>query len=229
MSIRAAVDRITWATTQAYDRSGMTLTIHHDLADFAAAKIAARGLPTSPCFQSGDGLWIAGRDRNGDIGHLQAIVFCALRSVHDELTDPSLRYAACDTAEPIVAVDCDLQGEIRGRLAYHGEMWLRPDFRRRNLAGPLGNLAIVSAYAKWRPDLIWGLIIPSRANAGYTTKVVAHRHWGPGVRWLARDGNEVLRESVCWLNGTEIEKTIRALDVTGDRENRAGKILADVH
>jgi hypothetical protein len=65
--------------------------------------------------------------------------------------------------------------EVRGRVAYSGAAWVRPDYRGRALALVLPRLAKAYAFTRWRPDFIvsWmteatykrGLI----AHVGYTT------------------------------------------------------------
>ncbi len=216
------------ALIDAYAGEGITVEIHTELEGYREAKLQARGIRIPPCYETGDGLWVVGRDRKGDICHLQATVLNPSGSLMMELGPMALDYADCGDHEPIVRSERLVERELTGLLVYHGEMWLRRDWRGRYLAGSLGKLAVIASYRKWRMDYVWGLVLPSRANPGYM-QVVGHKHWGPGVRWFQEDGSEVLNEYVCWLGRRELEKTIRALALVCDRQQSAGEVISHVY
>ncbi|MQX98055.1 hypothetical protein GHK03_18490 [Sinorhizobium medicae] len=200
-------------------RSGLHLTMGDDFEEYVGITSRLPGkLPTYPNFRPdcsdlppGNAFWIIGRDREGRVAHVQAMrlddlsntnIAEHLESLRACFTDPNVKAgpdSSCISSAPTAR-------QITGLVAYHGDIWLREDFRGRGLATLIGRIAFGLAWAKWAPDFIYALVAGwnvekgvvdrygylHRERHGSVLRLPAHRidddDW---LVWLTRD--ELLR------------------------------------
>lgn len=77
-----------------------------------------------------------------------------LRSLRVFYEDPAPRIASGESIE----VEAPTASRIRGRVAYGGAVWVRPDFRGRGLAALLPRISRAYAYSRWDTAWTWGLV-----------------------------------------------------------------------
>lgn len=150
---------------------GLHITMGDDFEEYVGITSRLPGKsPTYPSFRPdcsdlppGKAFWIVGRDREGSVAHVQAMrldhlsktdVAEHLESLRAWFTDPILK------AGPGSSSRCDAPTarSISGLVAYHGDIWLREDYRGRGLATFIGRIAFGLAWAKWAPDFIYALV-----------------------------------------------------------------------
>jgi hypothetical protein len=60
---------------------------------------------------------------------------------------------------------------IRGRLVYHGELWIDRTIRNRRIVEQFGRLGMLLALIRWNPDAIWALASQSMATHGHLNRM----------------------------------------------------------
>lgn len=165
-------------------KSGLQIAMGENFEEYVRITSRIPGKPpTTPHFRPdcsavlpGKAFWIIGRDREGRVAHVQAMRLDDLSntnlaehlgSLKACFEDPDLKAgssSSCSCTAPTAHT-------ITGLIAYHGDIWLREDFRGRDLASFIGRIAFGLAWAKWSPDFIYALV------AGWNIeKGVVHRY-----------------------------------------------------
>lgn len=165
----------------------------------------------SHCDVSGkNAFWIEGLCPNGEVAHVQAVRY-------DDLEDRSLCQHWIDNSYLFTppGVDVDLRHSrfdsapasrtIRGGTCYHGELWIRKDYRGLHLASKLANLAMLLANARFQPDYLYCLIPPKVVRTGLSVRN-GYLHLHPhGIRWSLSETRETYDEYLVWMTGDELD------------------------
>jgi len=119
-----------------------------------------------------------------------------LRSMRVFYEDPAPHIAAGESVE----VSAPSAPHIRGRVAYGGAVWVRPDCRGKGLAALLPRISRAYAYSRWDNAYTWGMVEPRihargliRANGPYEVEEsilmrLAFRGELPALlMWMGRD------------------------------------------
>ncbi|WP_156958952.1 hypothetical protein [Labrenzia sp. DG1229] len=122
-------------------------------------------------------------------------------------------------------------GLTGGPFVYVGEGHVREDMRGSNFLGHLQRLLILSAYWRWRPNLIYGFMEPRMIKRKY------HTTWGysfahpSGVIWKKRPKMEVWRDP--YFVGLASEGICRlaedALEVGSSQRRANNKTETNIH
>ncbi|BCG82918.1 MULTISPECIES: hypothetical protein [unclassified Mesorhizobium] len=203
-------------------RSGLHITMGDDFEQYVGITDRLPGkAPTYPNFRPdcsflppGKAFWIIGRDPEGRVAHVQAMRFDHLyntnlaehlRSLRACFADPKLK------AVPGSSSRCHAPSapSITGLVAYHGDIWLREDFRGRGLATFIGRIAFGLAWAKWSPDFIYALVAGWNIEKGIVDRYgYVHREPHGSILHLPAQGiND--DEWLVWLTRDELLKTLR--------------------
>ncbi len=78
---------------------------------------------------------------------------------------------------------------MRGRIVYHGNLWLRKDARGQGLAEALTQLGFLISLLKWSPDYLYGLMAARNAMKGFGIRVGYRRFAPRGTHWVQAPGH----------------------------------------
>ncbi|QDG77485.1 hypothetical protein FJ695_17315 [Labrenzia sp. PHM005] len=78
---------------------------------------------------------------------------------------------------------------LRGKIVYHGNLWLRRDIRGKGLAEPLTQLGFLVSLLKWSPDYLYGLMAAKAAEKGFGIRVGYRRFVPRGTHWIVAPGH----------------------------------------
>jgi hypothetical protein len=110
---------------------------------------------------------------------------------------------------------------IRGRLVYHGELWLDPHIRNRNVLNAFARLGIILSYVKWNADAVWALASQQMATHGHAHRM-GYSHVESGfLKWdWAPEGNP-LAEYLLLSERHGIEHIISEVNLSHTNETEA--------
>ncbi|MTI46090.1 hypothetical protein E1178_21030 [Roseibium hamelinense] len=74
---------------------------------------------------------------------------------------------------------------LRGRIVYHGNLWLRSDMRGKGLAEALTQMGFLVSLLKWSPDYLYGLMAAKSALKGFGLRVGYRRFAPRGTHWVS--------------------------------------------
>ncbi len=115
-----------------------------------------------------EGVWFMCVDRRGNHIANQALRFEDLRGV-------SLTTALKRRLQRIhggVAVQSHpVLDNFTGRVAYHGDVWIRREYRKQKLAPVFGRILQAYAFLKFDPEIVYGLMIEDLVRSGYCARL----------------------------------------------------------
>lgn len=104
-----------------------------------------------------------------------------------------------------------------GVVVYHGELWIAPDFRRRQLMEPFSRLGVLLSYIRWHPQAIWALNSEKMVMQGKMTQMgYAHQERG-FLRWRFLPGSAEQSEWLSIADRSSIEQLIGEMTFTQSR------------
>jgi hypothetical protein len=130
--------------------------------------------------------WIAGEDEHGEMVMTQAgrVYDWPTTTLEDELR---LMFFGGRDFGQVCRVTTDAARSITGVVFYGGALWLRPDFRKRLLAGLPGRVGRAYAAARWPVDWAISFMAPALAAKGHAARCgYQHTDYGvqfPGSPW----------------------------------------------
>lgn len=206
-------------------RTGLRLTYGQDFSAFRD-KLKGQPLrhPINPAFDpecchlpDGDGFWIIGHDRKGEIAHSQAIKLLQLdggtfeQHLNRRLWDFRTAGYRFDRQKCHWLLTPEARN-IAGTVTYHGELWLKggPDgFRGGSLVILLTRLMLLKAYLKFDPDFMTGLQSPMSSCRGLGVREGYLRSEQRTIVW-ALEGSDAFEEDwLVWMSREEAEFNLR--------------------
>jgi hypothetical protein len=215
--------KIISALVQELEQLGFAAHMDESLAAFAAAKMQVRNEKPSPFFDPAVNIaddsrffWMNLCDHSGATVGLQAF---RIDSVDSSLADwgPSYtiglymrRQEVLVPLHPSPPRGC-IAERIKGKLVYHGELWIDRALRNRRIVEVFGRLGLLLSLLRWNPDAIWALAGQSmathghlnRMGFGYLERGFFRWQWGgdgiDAVEWVAiaeRSGLESMIEEM---------------------------------
>jgi GNAT superfamily N-acetyltransferase len=130
--------------------------------------------------------WISGEDEHGDIVVTQAgrVYYWPESTLEEEAR--LMFYGDREQGQRCIVTAADAR-KISGVVFYGGSVWVRPDFRGRQLSQLLPRLGRAYAVARWPID--WGIslvapvLVEKKVAAGYGYKHVSYSISYPGSPW----------------------------------------------
>lgn len=213
------VSRFLRVYDEAAAQKGIKLSVGFDFHEYVSITRATptKG-PTYPNFRPdcspikpGEGYWIVGVDQNGEVALLSAARLYDLPNSDfaEHLQSLKAFYAEpAKRAHPKDRCICTAPSakKITGKVAYHGDTWVRRDFRgRQGTPKIIGGILHGVTYSMWAPDFVCGLI----ARWTLEKNVYEEKHYEPGGSILQLiDENIADDDYIFWLTGEELRNEV---------------------
>lgn len=202
--------------------SGLTIEESADFTTFEAAALASEDRYLMEDFSTrffdlhaGNAFWIGVKDAAGGIASLQAAKMDELRDrplaafwqqqQRRIFVDPAggdTRLGEFHAAEAF---------ELRGRIVYHGNLWLRRDLRGRGLAEKLTQMGFLVALLKWQPDWLYGLMAEANALKGFGLRVGYRRFAPRGTHWIVPPAHIRPDDWLVWSSRADLVTLARGI------------------
>ena len=178
-----AAARVVHALYQQANQIGVRIETSADFDAFAALRKTVRSEAVSPFFDPAvtelepqKGFWTVGYDTSNNVVSLQAF---RLDVIDTSLADWALGFVIgiyVKRGELIIPSKIrppknSITERIKGRVAYHGEIWISKEVRNRHAVEIIPLLGMMLATIKWNPDAIWGIVEDSMATKGFVTRI----------------------------------------------------------
>lgn len=151
-----------------------------------------------------NGFWIVGWNENGELIHTQAmrlIDLCGM-TLSCYLTGQYSDF-------PPAGIDLDFAKShynpgpsarrIKGKVCYHGDLWLSSDYRGTGLVNILARLALASCHLRWAPEYIIGFMIRNISFRGLAERE-GYMHSEPGALfWHLADSEKFYEAFMVWM------------------------------
>ncbi|SFV15008.1 hypothetical protein [Bradyrhizobium arachidis] len=174
---------------------------------------------TSP-IKSGEGYWIAGLDRRNDVAILAAARLYDLSYTNFAAHLQSLNafYAEPDKhAHPQDRCVCTAPSakKITGKVAYHGDFWIRKDFRGQGISKMSARIAHLVSFILWKPDFLCGLVPSWSVEKGIVTEY-GYEHLEKGGSILRLVKEDIVDDDwLIWRTGEKLRSQFdRRCDLT---------------
>lgn len=175
---------------------------------------------TSPIFRpdrspiaSEEGFWVVGRDNGNEVVVLEAVRLYDLSSSSfaEHLESLKAFYRSpTQHAHPHDKCVCIAEGAKRmtGKVAYHGDVWVRRDYRGIGMTSILAGIAFGVSFAMWSPDFVCALVAHWTIDKGVVSRYgYAHQERGGSALRLVEEGI-VDDDWLVWLTGEELRSRI---------------------
>lgn len=206
---------------RAYDESaaqkGIELSIGFDFHEYVSiTQSLPTKKPTYPNFRpdrspikSGEGYWMIGVDKNREVALVEAARLYDLSYSNFAEHLESLKAFYADPtvhAHPQDRCTCTAPSakKIAGRVAYHGDFWLRKDFRGQGMPAIMAAVLRGVSFAMWTPDFVVGLAERWLLHKGVLAQYGhTHHEHGGSILHLVEE-NIVDDDLLVWLTAEEL-------------------------
>lgn len=215
------VSRFLQSLDDAAAERGIEISIGFDFEKYVSITAATpTKKPTYPNFRPdrspislGYGYWIVGLDKDNAVALFDAARLYDLS--HSNLAEhlESLRafYANPTThAHPQDRCTCTAPSakRIAGKVAYHGDLWVRPDLRGKGLAKITAGIAHGVSFAMWAPDFVCSLVGRWSLDKGLVSQYEMLHH-EPGGSILQLVEEDIVDDDwLIWLTGEELRHQV---------------------
>jgi hypothetical protein len=208
-------------------QKGITLSIGFDFHKYVSI---TQTLPTKrrtyPNFRPdrspielGEGYWMIGVDEDNEVALVEAARLYDLSNSNfaEHLQSLKAFYADPDIhAHPQDRCTCTAPSakKISGRVAYHGDFWLRRDFRGQGIPKIMAAVLRGVSFAMWAPDFVCGLAARWTLDKGVLAQY-GHTHHEPGGSMLQLVEEDIVDDDLLvWLTGAELRSLVDRPDRT---------------
>lgn len=202
---------------EAVARKGIELLVGFDFHEYVTiTQTTPTKGPTYPNFRPdrslinpGEGYWIAGVDGKNEIAILAAARLYVLphsnfaehlESLKAFYADPTIH------AHPQDCCTCKAPSakNITGKIAYHGDYWVRRDFRGKGLSEITARITHGLSFAMWAPDFLCALVARWSFDKGLVAQY-GYEHHEPGGSMLRLVKDNVADDDwLIWRTGEEL-------------------------
>lgn len=144
-----------------------------------------------------DGMWFCGR-RGGDIVKVHAMRRESLTGVcladYWNLQLPRIHGGKVGERH------CPGARQIGGLVVYHGDLYVKPELRRNNIASLSSQLSLALALIKWAPDYFYCFVSPRACRRGFHINY-GYSHAQPrAVDWIECPEGIRPDDWLCWTS-----------------------------
>ena len=203
--------------------NGYEVAASSDMKKLDTAKLNARGYRVGPMhdaevcnFSDERAFWLELKDSDGTCVGLQAF---RMDQINTSLADwlPNYMIGVYMRRQEMMVPSHSnaplgsVAESLRGKLVYHGELWLAKHVKARNVFDVFTRLGLFLSVLKWNPDAIWALTSEQMARhghlgrIGYTTVERGILRW----QWASRDVDPV--EYLALVDQTAIENIVEEM------------------
>jgi hypothetical protein len=187
---------------------GYSVSISSDLEELETTKLQAREKSLTPLFaptvsglSKDRAFWMKLTSENGRTFGMQAFRYDYVDSSLSDWGPTYLMGLYMRTKELLVPTfettpANSIAERIRGKLIYHGELWIDAHARNRKLLDTFSRLGIILSILKWNPDAVWALTAEKMALHGNPTRMGYSTVEGGFLRWDWAPNDNPLKE---WL------------------------------
>ncbi|MEH6632009.1 MAG: hypothetical protein V7776_14360 [Halopseudomonas aestusnigri] len=94
---------------------------------------------------------------------------------------------------------------IKGRVIFHGDVWVDKSCARKNLAGLMSRIALSTALLKWMPDYVYGFMDERLCLSGFALKE-GYFHCEPvGSHWAEQPREINPNDWLVWMDRLDLE------------------------
>ncbi|MCP3419865.1 hypothetical protein NLM16_37750 [Bradyrhizobium brasilense] len=98
--------------------------------------------------------------------------------------------------------------KISGKVAYHGDFWLRRDFRGLGMPKIMAAILRGVSFAMWAPDFVCGLAARWTLDKGVLAQY-GHTHYEAGGSMLQLVKEDIVDDDLLvWLTGEELRSLV---------------------
>ncbi|MGY3573018.1 hypothetical protein [Bradyrhizobium sp. USDA 4504] len=164
----------------------------------------------------GEGYWMMGVDPNNQVALLEAARLYDLsygnfaehlESLKAFYADPTLYSRPqdrCTCTAPSAKI-------MTGKVAYHGDRWIRKDFRGKGVSKIMAGIARGVSFAMWMPDFLCALVSRRRLEKG---SLYGYAHYEPGGSILRLIEEGIVDDDwLIWLTGEELRSLVDRNDL----------------
>lgn len=102
--------------------------------------------------------------------------------------------------------------QMTGKVVYHGDRWVRRDFRGQGVTKIMTGIARGASLAMWAPDFLCALVSSRRLDRG---RVYGYAHYEPGGAKLQLLAEGVVDDDwLVWLTGEELRSLVDRQDMS---------------
>ncbi|MGY4157917.1 hypothetical protein ACVINW_003759 [Bradyrhizobium sp. USDA 4461] len=212
------VSRLLQVYDAAATQRGIRLSTGFDFQEYVAiTRATPTKPPTYPNFRPdrspikpGEGYWITGVDRKNEVAVLQAARLYDLSHSNFAEHLQSLKAFYADPvmhAHPQDRCTCTAPSakKMTGKIAYHGDTWIRGDLRGQGIPKIIGGIARGMSFAMWAPDFICGLVAPWTVEKG-VYDVTHHEPGGSKLQLIEEDIAE--DDWLVWITHEELRSEV---------------------
>ncbi|WP_342723821.1 hypothetical protein AAFG07_32645 [Bradyrhizobium sp. B097] len=169
--------------------------------------------PDRSPIKSGEGYWMIGIDKDNAVALVQAARLYDLSGTNFAEHLESLKAFYADPtihAHPDDRCTCTAPSakEISGRVAYHGDFWLREDFRGQGVPKIMAAVLRGISFAMWAPDFLCGLAAQWTLDKGVLAQY-GHTHHEAGGAILRLVAEDIADDDLLvWLTGEELRSLV---------------------
>lgn len=211
-------------------RKGVKLSIGFDFHEYVSL---TRATPTKrmtlPTFRPdrspikpGEGFWVKGTDENSEVVILQAARLFELwhsnfaehlESLKAFYADPG---AHAHTQDRCISTAPGAK-KMTGKVVYHGDSWVRRDYRGQGLPRIMAGIVFGVSFAMWAPDFVCALVARWLLDKGVVAQYgYLHHEPGGSILKLVEEG-VVDDDWLIWLTGNELRDRVASPTKEPDR------------
>lgn len=202
-------------------QKGIKISIGFDFHEYTSiTRATPTKTPTYPNFRpdrssikAGEGYWIMGVDNNNEVAVFDAARLYNLshsnfaehlESLEAFYADPTIH------AHPQDRCTCIAPSakKMTGKVAYHGDLWIRRDYRGQGMPKIIAGIAHGVSFGMWAPDFLCALVPRWSLDKGVVAQYEMLHHEPGGALLQLVEGDIVDDDWLIWVTGEELRSQI---------------------
>lgn len=159
--------------------------------------------------------WICGYNDRGSLVHTQAVRLDDIRNmtlegywrqqIHRLWVTPAPDKGRLG---PNLAMAAQ---HITGRVAYHGELWISPEYRNMEIAPMLCRLGMCHTYLQFDPDFMYGFVVKENVLRGFASRTGYPHQEADALNW-EKAPHDYQHEWLVWASRNDLANLVNKPD-----------------